>query len=169
MARNRDGCGPFRFTARMVLPPRAAPQWCMTDTDDVRSLLAVYSESALAKDVDRFMTIYADDVRIFDLWGTWQISGVSAWRHGITAWFGSVGDDLVVVDFDDVAISVGGDLAALTAMIEYSAQTPAGERVRQMANRLTWVLARTDASWRVIHEHTSAPVDDATGTVILQR
>jgi uncharacterized protein (TIGR02246 family) len=136
---------------------------------DVHSLLAVYSESAYAKDVDRFMTMYAEDVRIFDLWGKWEILGASEWRQGIAGWFGSLGDDRVVVDFDSVAVDVSGDLAALTAMIEYSAESHSGERLRQMANRLTWVLKRVDGAWLVIHEHTSAPVDDASGKVILAR
>ena len=141
----------------------------MSDTDDVRALLAVYSESAYAKDVDRFMTMYDDDVRIFDLWGTWQITGASAWRTGIEGWFGSLGDERVLVDFDDITATVSGELAALTAMVGYSAESAAGERIRQMTNRLTWVLTLTDGGWRVVHEHTSAPVDDASGKVILER
>jgi uncharacterized protein (TIGR02246 family) len=141
----------------------------MDDTEAVRALLDVYSESAYAKDVDRFMTMYAPEVRIFDLWGSWEISGATAWREGIAGWFGSLGDDRVVVEFDDVAVVSSGDLATITAMVGYSAESAAGDRVRQMTNRLTWVLSRTDAAWLVSHEHTSAPVDDATGKVILSR
>jgi uncharacterized protein (TIGR02246 family) len=141
----------------------------MTDEDDVRALLTVYRESAYAKDVARFMTMYAEGVRVFDLWGSWEVTGAAAWGEGIAGWFGSLGDDRVVVDFDDIAVSVGGDLAAVSAMVGYSAESASGERVRQMTNRLTWVLARTDGGWRVTHEHTSAPVDDATGKVILAR
>ena len=140
----------------------------MADQDDVRALLDVYIASAYAKDVDRFMTMYADGVRVFDLWGTWEVLGAGAWREGIAGWFGSLGEERVVVEFDDVEVTVGGDLASLTAMVGYSAESAAGDRVRQMTNRLTWVLSRTDA-WRIIHEHTSAPADDATGKVILER
>ena len=141
----------------------------MPDNDDVRALLGVYSESAYAKDVDRFMTMYADDVRIFDLWGTWVISGAAGWRDGISGWFGSLGEERVVVDFEDVAVTESGDLASLTAMVAYSAESASGDRIRQMTNRLTWVLSRSDEAWRVVHEHTSAPVDDASGKVILER
>jgi len=141
----------------------------MNDSDDVRALLAVYSEAAHAKDVDRFMTMYAPGVRVFDLWGRWEVVGASVWRESITGWFGSLDDDRVVVEFEGVEVSVGGDLAAVTAMVGYSADSPAGERIRQMTNRLTWVLERADDMWRVTHEHTSAPVDDATGAVILAR
>jgi uncharacterized protein (TIGR02246 family) len=149
--------------------PGARTETAMTDEDDVRALLTVYRESAYAKDAARFMTMYAEDVRVFDLWGSWEVTGAAAWGEGIGGWFGSLGDDRVVVDFDDIAVSVGGDLAAVSAMVGYSAESASGERVRQMTNRLTWVLALTDGVWRVTHEHTSAPVDDATGKVILAR
>jgi len=141
----------------------------MTDEDDVRALLSVYSESALAKDVDRFMTMYATDVRVFDLWGSWELAGVAPWRDQIAEWFGSLGDERTIADFDSIEVSVGGDLATLTAMVDYSAESPSGERVRQMTNRLTWVLARTHGTWQVTHEHTSAPADVDTGKVILER
>jgi uncharacterized protein (TIGR02246 family) len=141
----------------------------VTDEDDVRALLTVYSESAYAKDVDRFMTMYADGVRVFDLWGSWEIAGAVSWRESIAGWFGSLGDESVVADFDDIDVSASGDLAALTAMVGYSAESASGDRVRQMTNRLSWVIARTDGRWRVIHEHTSAPVGMETGKVILER
>jgi uncharacterized protein (TIGR02246 family) len=141
----------------------------MTDEDDVRALLTVYSESAYAKDVNRFMTMYANGVRVFDLWGSWEIAGAPTWRESIAGWFGSLGDERVVAEFDDIDVSVGGDLAAITAMVGYSAESATGDRVRQMTNRLSWVLSRTDGKWTVIHEHTSAPVGMESGKVILER
>ena len=38
-----------------------------------------------------------------------------------------------------------------------------------MQNRLTWVLKQKDGAWKIVHEHTSAPVDFETAKVILQR
>jgi len=136
---------------------------------DVSELLTVYSESAYAKDIDRFMTNYADDVRVFDLWGSWEIRGAATWREGITGWFDSLGDDRVVVEFDDVEVAVSGELATLSAFVTYSAEAASGERIRQMTNRLSWTLSRQDGAWRVTHEHTSAPVDAETGKVMLSR
>lgn len=141
----------------------------MADEDDVQALLTVYSEAAYAQDVDAFMALYAPDVRVFDLWGSWEMAGAAAWGSSIAGWFGSLGDERVVAEFDDIAVAVDGDLGTLSALVAYSAESAAGNRVRQMTNRLTWVLARTEGTWRVIHEHTSAPVDDATGKVILAR
>ena len=38
-----------------------------------------------------------------------------------------------------------------------------------MNNRLTWGLRKTHGTWKVVHEHTSAPVDMSTGKVDLAR
>ena len=38
-----------------------------------------------------------------------------------------------------------------------------------MQNRLTWALVRRGYAWKIVHEHTSAPVDHATGKVVLKR
>ena len=141
----------------------------MTDREDVAQLLATYSDAAYGKDVDRFMTLYAPTVRVFDLWGAWEVRGAEAWRESVSGWFGSLGDERVVVEFDEVDIALGGDAGSVVALVAYSAESASGDRIRQMTNRLTWVLARTDGLWRVTHEHTSAPVDDATGKVILAR
>ncbi|MBK4348974.1 YybH family protein [Lacisediminihabitans changchengi] len=134
---------------------------------DVTALLTTYSAAAYAKDVDLFMTSYADDVRVFDLWGSWLITGAATWRESIAGWFGSLGDERVIVDFEDIEIAVGGDLAALNGLVQYSAESTSGERLRQMTNRITWTLARRNGAWLITHEHTSAPVDEATGKVIL--
>lgn len=152
----------------------------VNDLAELHALLALYAAAAYAKDVDQFMSLYADDARVFDLWGAWEVVGAPAWRKSIAEWFGSLGDDRVVVEFDGVAVSVGGGIAAITAIVRYSAEAASGALVRQMANRLTWVLRPATASegagagagagsWQVFHEHTSAPVDSATGTVILER
>ena len=41
------------------------------DDHPIRQALAAYQAAVLAKDVDAFVAIYADDARIFELWGRW--------------------------------------------------------------------------------------------------
>jgi len=141
----------------------------VTDHDDVVALLGRYSDSAYRKDVEAFMSMYASEVRVFDLWGSWEVKGASSWRDGIAGWFESLGAGRVVCEFTDVEVFTGGDLAALSAMIQYSGESPEGAIEREMANRLTWTLTRVNGVWRVIHEHTSAPVDMGSSKVILAR
>jgi uncharacterized protein (TIGR02246 family) len=135
----------------------------------VDTLLDEYREAVLAKDVHRFIAIFADDVRVFDMWGTWSHDGIDAWREMAEGWFGSLGDERVRVDFDDVQTTVGEDVAVLSAFVTFAGLSADGEELRSMNNRLTWGLRTVDGTWKVVHEHTSAPVEMATGKVDLRR
>jgi uncharacterized protein (TIGR02246 family) len=136
---------------------------------EVESLLDAYRDAVDAKDVDAFVAIFADDVRVFDMWGTWSHDGIDAWREMTEGWFGSLGDERVRVDFDDVQTTVGEDVAVLSAFVTFAGLSADGEELRSMNNRLTWGLRTVDGTWKVVHEHTSAPVEMATGKVDLRR
>jgi ketosteroid isomerase-like protein len=70
---------------------------------------------------------------------------------------------------DAVRTLVGHDIAVAHALISYQDVSATGEVVRAMLNRLTWVLKPHGGAWKIVHEHTSAPVDGETLKVILQR
>ena len=142
----------------------------MTTADaPILQMLAAYQGAVHAKDVDAFCALFADDLRVFDLWGRWSHEGLPAWRTMAAGWFGSLGDERVVVAFDDVRTRVSGDMATAHAFVKFSAVSAAGATLRSLDNRLTWVLQRQDGAWKVIHEHTSAPVDGATGKAMFGR
>ena len=65
--------------------------------DPVRDAVARYSAAAHDKDVDAFVALYADDVHVFDMWNSWELRGIDAWRNMAAGWFSSLGDERVVV------------------------------------------------------------------------
>lgn len=136
----------------------------------MEEMLAAYAAAVRAKDVDAFVGLYADDVRTFDLWSTWSYDGKDALRAMVSGWFGSLDDnEVVTVAFDDVRTQTGSDLAAVNAFTTFAALSPDGTELRSMNNRLTWVLRKDgDGSWKIAHEHTSAPAGDE-GKVQLRR
>jgi len=136
---------------------------------DVAALLESYRDAVYAKDVEAFVAIFADDVRVFDMWGTWSHDGIDSWREMAVGWFGSLGDELVRVEFDDVQTTVGDDTAVLSAFVTFAGLSADGAELRSMNNRLTWGLRKTGGTWKVVHEHTSAPFEMATGKVDLER
>jgi uncharacterized protein (TIGR02246 family) len=136
---------------------------------EVGAVLETYRNAVHAKDVDRFVAIFADDVRVFDMWGTWSHDGIDAWREMAEGWFGSLGEELVRVEFDDVRETVGDDVAIVSAFVTFTGLSADGEELRSLNNRLTWGLRKTDETWKVAHEHTSAPVEMTTGKVNLKR
>jgi ketosteroid isomerase-like protein len=108
-------------------------------------------------------------VRVFDMWGAWSHDGIDTWREMAEGWFGSLGDERVRVEFDDVQTTVGEDVAVLSAFVTFAGLSADGNELRSMNNRLTWGLRKTAGTWKVVHEHTSAPVEMATGKVDLKR
>jgi ketosteroid isomerase-like protein len=152
---------------------------------EIESLLDTYKTAVFQKDVESFVSIFDDDVRIFDMW-EWVYNGVTPWREMVKSWFGSLGTERVVVTFDEVQIQAGEGMAVVSAFARFAAISEKGEELRYLQNRLTWVVRRKGSndgpsdnepvarsgagqSWKVIHEHTSGPVDGATMKVLLQR
>jgi len=141
----------------------------MTDVDQpLHQVLAAYQAAVLAKDVDAFVALYAEDVRIFELWGTWQ-HDLASWREMAKGWFAFLGDERSVVEAHDVRTRVTGDMALLTASLTYHAVDASGKELRSLDNRLSWVLQKLDGRWKVVHEHTSVPLEHGTAKGILKR
>ena len=59
---------------------------------------------------------------------------------------------------DRIRTVVVHDLATLSARATYAAISAAGEELRAMQNRLTWVLGIEEGAWKIVHEHTSVPI-----------
>lgn len=138
------------------------------DHQPIRAALAAYQAAVLAKDVDAFVALYAEDAQIFELWGTW-VHDIGSWREMAKGWFAFLGDQRSVVEAHGVRTQVSGDMAMLTASLTYRAVDPAGQELRSLDNRLSWVLRQRGGRWRVVHEHTSVPLAHEDGKGIVKR
>lgn len=142
----------------------------MSDLDkDIARILGIYESAVYRKDVDAFMRLYDQDVRVFDAWGLWQYEGAEAWRRAVEAWLTSLGTERVKVTFDEVAATVGKDVSAVSAIVTYASLSADGTQLRAMQNRITWVLRTIGHVPRIVHEHTSAPVGFEDMKAILVR
>jgi ketosteroid isomerase-like protein len=135
----------------------------------ITQVLNAYKAAVFAKDVDAFLSLYDVDVLIYDMWGVWSYNGIAAWREMVAGWFDSLGTERVVVDFTDAQTTVTQDLAAVHAFVTYTAINTDGVDLRSLDNRLTATLARKGDTWKIVHQHTSAPVDHATAKVFFKR
>ena len=141
----------------------------MTDAArPIRQLLAGYQAAVLAKDVDAFVALYADDALIYELWGSWT-HDIASWREMAKGWFAFLGDQRSVVEATDVRTTVSGDMALLTAFLTYRAVDASGQELRSLDNRLSWVLRERGGRWQVVHEHTSVPIAHEDGKGVFKR
>ena len=142
----------------------------MTQLHDVADrFMTSYRAAVFDQDVDAFMRLYADDVRVFDTWGAWSYEGAPAWRKVVSNWLSSLGTERVRVTMDDVRVTGSLDMVLITGVVTYAGVAADGAPLRAMQNRLTWVIRSEGGTSRIVHEHTSAPIDFDAATAILQR
>jgi ketosteroid isomerase-like protein len=131
--------------------------------------LDAYRTAVRAKDVAAFLAIYDESLEVFDLWSEWSQQGLAARRKMAEEWFGSLEDEYVVVDIDEAHSTRSETVVVGRAILTYTAYSADGKALRSLDNRMTLGLKRIGESWKVFHEHTSAPVDHRTAKAILQR
>jgi ketosteroid isomerase-like protein len=141
----------------------------MGQTLDFNSFFEAYKSSVLDKQVDGLMDLYDDDLTAYDLWGRWSYLGAGPWREMNEEWLGSLGSDTVVVEFDDIKTVYGAEISAAYATVSYQARSQTGEILRSMQNRLTWVARQKNGAWKIVHQHTSAPIDPGKMSPVLHR
>ena len=137
--------------------------------DPILQVLSDYKAAVFAKDVDRYVDLYDEDVLIFDMWGVWSYDGVAPWREMVTSWFGSLCTERVIVDFVDTQTIVAKNLAVVHAFVTFKAVTADGTELRSLDNRLTVTLRQKGDGWKIAHQHTSSPIDLDTAKVIFKR
>ncbi len=135
--------------------------------EPVTQVLDAYKAAVFAKDVDALVALYDQNVCVFDMWSKWSYDGLDAWRGAVTDWFGSLGSDRVAVEFEEVQTIMAQEVAIVHAFVIYKGVSAEGEALalRAMTNRLTWALGQKGGDWKIVHEHTSAPVNFKTAKV----
>ena len=142
---------------------------------ELELLLETYKNAIFEKDLESFLALFDDQVRVFDMWGQWSYDGLAPWREMVKGWFSSLGADRDRLTFEEVEFLCGGDLATVTAFARFAAISPNGEELRFLYNRLTLIVRRKTSAgsgagvWKIIHQHTSAPIAGETLKAILQR
>jgi uncharacterized protein (TIGR02246 family) len=135
----------------------------------LESLFETYKTAVFQKDVEAFASIFDEKVRVFDMWQRWSYDGLVAWREMAKNWFSNLGENKDVITFDDIQIQSTGEMALASAFVRFTAISEKGEELRYLENRLTWIAQKKDNQWKIIHQHTSGPIDFETMKVILKR
>lgn len=136
--------------------------------DAILKVLKDYAAAIYTKDLKAVAALFDDNVCVFDMWDIWSYQGIAAWRAMVREWFEGLGSERVVVDMENVSTLSTPHLAWASAYVKYTAVSAAGERLRSLENRLSWVLKPQDGTWKIIHEHSSCPIDHATMKAIMR-
>lgn len=134
---------------------------------EIKDFFNSYQEAAWHKDTSAMINLYDEHAVIFDMWDQGYCVSSSEWNKAIEDWFSSLGPERVKVEFDMIKISESGSLGFATALIKYSAISSEGAVLRSMKNRITLGFSKMGDTWKVIHQHTSAPISSNGLTAIL--
>jgi ketosteroid isomerase-like protein len=135
----------------------------------IAGVVEAYKSAIAARNIEALMGLYDQAVRIFDAWGIWSYEDAAAWRIAVEGWFATHPADRFDAIFEDVSTVSTPAFASLSAIVTYSVVSPEGVRLNSMQNRLTWVLEKGGHDFRIVHEHTSAPIGFEDQKAILQR
>jgi len=128
-----------------------------------------YVAAVFNKDEAAFLSLYDQDVVVFDMWDRWSYKGREAWSRTVKSWFGSLGSENVRVTFTCEMCVVDDDWAIWCGTVKYAGLSAEGAELRAMENRMSWSLRRRADRWLIVHEHSSSPADFKTMKVSLDR
>lgn len=133
------------------------------EADDarIRSLEMRLAAAVNARDLDAIMRIYSPDVFVFDVAPPRQYVGAAAyredWKNIIGAYSGPIRYEIT-----DVAVTSQGPLGYGHSIQRISGKDQQGKPI-DITVRVSDVYRRQGATWQIVLEHVSVPVDLATG------
>ncbi|WKA56525.1 YybH family protein [Planococcus shixiaomingii] len=133
---------------------------------EVYDVLEAYKTAAYEKDVEKFLSLYAPGIHIYDCWGNWESKGISSWETTVSEWFNGLREESVFLEvtFNEVVIEKTSTLAFVHCAVTFTGyQEESGEPLHQTTNRFTYGLKKVKNSWSITHEHSSLPIDFETG------
>jgi len=132
---------------------------------EISDFFELYKQSAWSKDSSTMVNLYDDQVVIFDMWDQGFMLNLPEWKNMIVDWLGSLGEEKVKVDFEMIKINQSGNVGFASALIGFQAIASDGAVLRSMKNRITLGFSKLEDGWKVMHQHTSAPIssDGLTG------
>lgn len=133
----------------------------------IQSVFDRYVAAVHASDADALLSLYADDVHVFDMMEPFERHGKESGREMLAAWLGNA-DEKQECEIQDMSVMEEGDLAVARASVRYGVTMADGTR-HSMWNRATWTLRRINGDWKIVLEHTSVPLSDPDMQPVFER
>lgn len=136
----------------------------VTTEAELRDLIESWRVAAQAKDLDRIVAHYAPDILAFDAIAQLQFKGVEAYRKHWEACL-AMCPGAMIFELHDLSIEAGDGVAFAHGLSRCGTIKENGEEQAGWM-RMTAGYRRTNAGWKVVHEHFSAPFDVASGKAL---
>ena len=122
-------------------------------------MLSEYSAAVFEKNVGKYVSLYSDNVLIFDMWNDWYVQGLQQWRKMTEDWFASLDSEKVNVASTEIQFQQFGETIVGCAILRYAASDVEGLEIRHLNTRVSINMRNVDGEWKIFHQHSSAPID----------
>lgn len=131
---------------------------------DIQSLINTYREAVMSKNVEQVMALYVDDIVSFDAIKALQFKGKAAYRaHWEACMEMCAGPH--VFEFHEIAIETADNLAFAHWVAHCGGTNDKGE-TQSCWMRATACYRLVGGTWKIAHEHWSAPFDPMSGATL---
>jgi len=135
------------------------------DAQEIRGWIDRWTKAVSAKDVDRVMELYTDDVVAYDVVPPLQYIGKGAYRADFQQFFAQYESDLRV-ETRDLHVGGNGDLGYATGLQMISGTLKHGQKSGVWV-RFTSLYRKVNGKWLDFHDHVSVPVEIQSGKALL--
>ena len=136
----------------------------MNATHEIQTLIDTYRQAVIAKDVEKIMALYAEDIVSYDAVKALQFRGKAAYRaHWLECMEMCQGAHKF--DFDHMNI-VADEHVAFAHWLAHCGGTNEQGETQACWMRVTACYRRDAGQWRIVHEHWSAPFDMQSGAAL---
>ncbi|WP_085709685.1 MULTISPECIES: nuclear transport factor 2 family protein [unclassified Pseudomonas] len=136
----------------------------MSTQAQIQAIIDTYRQAVMTKDVEKVMTLYADDILSFDAIKALQFKGKEAYRaHWIACMEMCPGPH--IFEFHEIAIETGDNIAFAHWVANCGGTNDKGE-TQSCWMRATACYRLIGGTWKIAHEHWSAPFDPMTGSTL---
>jgi uncharacterized protein (TIGR02246 family) len=136
----------------------------MSTQAQIQAIIDTYRQAVMTKDVEKVMTLYADDILSFDAIKALQFKGKEAYRaHWVACMEMCPGPH--IFEFHEIAIETGDNIAFAHWVANCGGTNDKGE-TQSCWMRATACYRLVGGTWKIAHEHWSAPFDPMTGSTL---
>ncbi|MCX2544813.1 SgcJ/EcaC family oxidoreductase [Pseudomonas sp. COW5] len=136
----------------------------MNTQAQIQAIIDTYRQAVMTKDVEKVMTLYADDILSFDAIKALQFKGKEAYRaHWVACMEMCPGPH--IFEFHEIAIETGDNIAFAHWVANCGGTNDKGE-TQSCWMRATACYRLVGGAWKIAHEHWSAPFDPMTGSTL---
>ena len=144
-------------------PPAAAGD--LAAAQEIRGMVERWTKAFSAKDVDRVMELYTDDVVVYDVVPPLQYIGKAAYRGDYQQFFSQYDSD-IHVEVRDLHVGATGEFGYATGLQRISGTLKRGQK-SDMWIRFTSLYRKVNGKWLDFHDHASVPVEIQSGKALL--